>query len=99
MKEGEHAMGWAIKIYEAIHNGETKIRIPVFEVRPRWYSAVIIPVAQSDEYLMTRFQEHKLRHELGETIEDAVEMCKKWIRSNLWQDVNVIEERKLKTQT
>ncbi|HCX89592.1 MAG TPA: hypothetical protein DHT43_03535, partial [Deltaproteobacteria bacterium] len=99
MKEGEQAMGWAVKVYDAIHSGETKIKIPVFEVHPRCYSAVMLPVARSDEYLITRFQEHKLRHELGETIEDAVEMCKKWIRINLWQDVHVIEESKLKTQT
>jgi hypothetical protein len=92
MKEGEQAMGWAVKVYDAIHSGETKIKISVFEVHPRCYSAVMLPVARSDEYLITRFQEHKLRHELGETIEDAVDKCESWIKENLWDEVTVIEE-------
>ncbi len=65
-------MGWAIKVYNAIHKGETKIRIAVFEVPPRFYSAVIIPISRSDEDLISHFQEHKIRHEIGETIESAV---------------------------
>lgn len=92
MKEGEQAMGWAVKVYYAIHNGETKIKIPVFQVHARCYSAVMLPVARNDEYLITRFQEHKMRHELGETIEGAVSECESWIKKNLWDDVTVIEE-------
>lgn len=88
-------MGSPVKVYDAIHNGEAKIQIPVFEVHPRCYSAVMVPIARSDEYLIGRFQEHKIRHELGETIEDAVFKCKSWIKENLWEDVGVVEEPSL----
>ena len=85
-------MGWAVRVYDVIHNGETKITIPVFEVNPRCFSAVMLPVARSDEYLVTRFKEHKMRQELGGTVEDAVDKCESWIKENLWNDVTVIEE-------
>jgi hypothetical protein len=86
-------MGWPVKVYDAIHNGEVKIQIPVFNVHPHCYSAVMLPVARSDEYLITHFQEHKIRQELGETIEGAVGECESWIKENLWEDVAVVEER------
>jgi len=52
----------------------------------------MLPVARSDEYLVTRFKEHKMRQELGGTVEDAVDKCESWIKENLWNDVTVIEE-------
>jgi hypothetical protein len=86
-------MGWAVKMYKAIHNGETKINIPVFEVHHGLYSAVMIPIAKSDDYLVSRFQEHKVRQELGETVEHAVGKCESWIKKTLWDNVTVIEEQ------
>lgn len=85
-------MGWAVRVFDVIHDGETKITIPVFEVNPLCYSAVMLPVARGDEHLVTRFQGHKTRQELGGTVESAISECKSWIEKNLWDDITVIEE-------
>ncbi len=86
-------MSGPVKVYAAIHDGETKIQIPVFDVQGRCYSAVMVPLARSEERLMSHFQKYKIRHELGETIELAVAECEKWIKENLWEDVDVLEDR------
>jgi len=85
-------MGWPIKVYLAKRNGEDKIQIPVFDVQGRCYSAVMIPLVRDDEFLMSHFQ--VIHHELGETIEGAVANCEKWIKENLWDDVDVLQELK-----
>lgn len=87
-------MGWPIKVYLAKRNGEDKIQILVFDVQGRCYSAVMIPLARDDTFLMNRFQDPHTCHETGETIEAAVANCEKWIKENLWDDVDVIEEQK-----
>lgn len=86
-------MGWPVKTYVALHNGESKISIPVFEGEGRYFSAVMIPTARDDNTLMRQFQEYKIRHELGVTIEEAVANCKSWIKENVWDNgVELIAE-------
>jgi len=86
-------MGYPVKIYTVIQNEETKIEIAVFDVEGRCYSAVMFPVAPGDDRLMEHFKEHKIRQELGKTIELAIAGCETWIKENLGQDVVVHEKR------
>lgn len=88
-------MGWPLKVYIVMHEGERKVRIPVFDVEGRCYSAVMIPLDQSDKSMMSHFEGYRIRHEVGKTIEEAVAYCEKWIKENLWDDVKVLEEQVL----
>ena len=85
-------MGWPVKIYIAVHKGERKVEIPVFDVQGR-YSAVMIPLDRSDKSLLGHFQDYRIRHEVGKTIEETVAYCEKWIKENLWDDIKVLEEQ------
>ncbi len=86
-------MGCPVKVYIAVHEGERKVEIPVFDVYDRYYSAVMIPLARGDKSLMSNFQDYRIRHEVGKTIKEAVACCEKWIKENLWEDVEVLEEQ------
>lgn len=54
----------------------------------------MIHLARDDAFLKSHFRDPHTRHETGETIMAAVANCKKWIKKNLWDDVDVIEEQK-----
>jgi hypothetical protein len=84
-------MGYPVKIYVAVQNEETKIMIPVFDVEGKCYSAVMLPLARGDLQLMSHFNKNEKRHELGNTVELAVEACETWIREKLGPNVAVLE--------
>jgi len=93
MKGGGYSMGWPVRVYIAVHKGERKVEIPVFDIQGRCYSAVMIPLDRSDKSLLDHYQDYRIRHEVGKTIEEAVAYCEKWIKENLWDDVKVLEEQ------
>jgi hypothetical protein len=85
-------MGYPVKVYVAVQNGETKIEIRVFDMEGICYSALMLPVPSGDARLMSLFKD-KIPTLEGKTIKLAIDACEKWIKANLGQDVVVREKQ------
>jgi len=85
-------MSHPVALYCAIHDSETKITIPVFEIPGFGFHAVMIPVARRDAEMMKHFVDPKLPSELDSTAEAAIGKCRSWIEGHISAQYEVLKE-------